>query len=69
MPGQIDREQLQRLISDRGAQVVEVLPEEEYRAAHIAGALHLPLKQFSPDLAHARLATDRPVVVYCSGAQ
>jgi rhodanese-related sulfurtransferase len=46
--------------------VVEVLPEEYYRAGHIPGAAHLP-----PDNMDRRAATvipDRqaPVVVYCA---
>jgi rhodanese-related sulfurtransferase len=51
-------------LRDRGAQVVEVLPEPEYRERHIAGAISLPLKELTRASA-ARLDPGRPVVVYC----
>ena len=49
---------------ERGAQLVEVLPYEEYQELHLPGAIHLPLKEL--DAQHAkRLDRERPVVVYC----
>ncbi|TMK38260.1 MAG: rhodanese-like domain-containing protein [Actinobacteria bacterium] len=47
-----------------GAQLVEVLPEDEYAEAHLPGAVNIPLKQLT---AHAagRLDREHPVVVYC----
>lgn len=51
----------------RGAQIADVLPSHEYRAAHIAGAVHLPLKRVLAQ-AGRLLAKDRPVVVYCRDA-
>jgi rhodanese-related sulfurtransferase len=51
-------------LRDRGAQVVEVLPEPEYREQHIAGAVSLPLKELTRATA-TRLDRGRPVVVYC----
>jgi rhodanese-related sulfurtransferase len=48
----------------RGAQLVEVLPHEEYQELHLPGAMSLPLKEL--DAHHAeRLDRKRPVVVYC----
>ena len=56
-------ERLQELI-DRGAQVVEVLPPDDYAPAHLPGAINLPLRQL--DKQHiAVLDHTRPVVVYC----
>jgi rhodanese-related sulfurtransferase len=55
--------ELQRLMSS-GAQVVDVLPEQEYLEAHIPGAIHIPLKQLSAETA-AQLDRERAVVVYC----
>ncbi len=56
-------ERLQELI-DRGAQVVEVLPADDYAPAHLPGAINLPLRQL--DEQHiAVLDHTRPVVVYC----
>jgi rhodanese-related sulfurtransferase len=64
MPTSIDRAELQRLVRDEQAQVVEVLPAEEFEEEHIPGAVSLPLKEM--DAANA-LALDpsRPVIVYC----
>ena len=56
-------EQAQELI-DGGAQLVEVLPEEEYREAHLPGAVNIPLKRLDAETA-AALDRQRPVVVYC----
>jgi len=50
-----------------GAQIVEVLPAFEYRTTHIAGAIHLPLARVIVDASN-RLASDRPIVVYCRDA-
>jgi rhodanese-related sulfurtransferase len=47
-------------------QLVEVLPEPEYRATHLPGARHLPLKRLDATLAHEVLDTDRPVIAYCN---
>jgi rhodanese-related sulfurtransferase len=51
-----------------GAQVVEVLPEPEYRWKHIAGALNLPLGRLDERTA-AVLDRSRPVVTYCHDLQ
>jgi rhodanese-related sulfurtransferase len=56
-------EQLQELI-DRGAQVVEVLPEDDYAPAHLPGATNLPLRQLDEHTVTV-LDRGRPVVVYC----
>jgi rhodanese-related sulfurtransferase len=51
-----------------GGQVVEVLPEPEYRWKHIAGAMSLPLQTLNRQSAEA-LDRARPVVVYCHDLQ
>jgi rhodanese-related sulfurtransferase len=56
-------EQLQELI-DTGAQVVEVLPADDYAPAHLPGAINLPLRELDEQHA-AVLDRTRPVVVYC----
>ena len=63
VPGAIDLNQLDRLLSD-GAQLVEALPEDEYGEGHLPGAVNLPLKQLTPERT-AVLDRGRPVVVYC----
>ena len=60
----IDRERTRQLI-DEGAQVVEVLEERQYRAAHLPGAVHLFARDFTRDRVEELLDRDRPVVVYC----
>jgi rhodanese-related sulfurtransferase len=62
MPTVINRDELQQL-TDHGAQLVEVLPAEEYEWAHLPGAVNLPLKKLD-DLAD-QLDRSRPVIVYC----
>jgi rhodanese-related sulfurtransferase len=49
---------------ERGAQLVEVLPHEEYQELHLPGAIHLPLKELDAQRAR-QLDRERPVVVYC----
>lgn len=51
-------------LADRGAQIVEVLPAEEYEEEHLAGAINIPLKELDERSA-GRLDRGRPVVVYC----
>ena len=59
----IDLPGLRRLLED-GAQLVEVLPREEYDEQHLPGAVSIPLKELTADSA-AGLDRSRPVVVYC----
>lgn len=54
---------VKRLIADR-AQLVEVLPREEYDEVHLPGAISLPLKQLDAESA-GRLDPSKDVVVYC----
>ena len=63
MPTEIGREGLRRLL-DAGAQLVEVLPREEYEEEHLPGAINLPLKELSRRTASV-LDPTRAVVVYC----
>ncbi len=63
MPTEIDRREVQRLLG-AGAQLVDVLPAEEYEAEHIPGPISIPLKELNRDTA-ATLDRDRPVIVYC----
>ena len=67
MPAEIGRDEVQRLLAE-GAQLVEVLPQEEYDEEHIAGAINIPLKQLKDD-APRRLDRTRPVIVYCNDFQ
>jgi rhodanese-related sulfurtransferase len=59
----IGLERLRALLAD-GAQLVEVLPAEDFAPAHLPGAVSLPLRELDADRA-AGLDRTRPVVVYC----
>ena len=67
MPKEASRDDVQRLLTE-GAQLVDVLPADEYAAEHLAGAINIPLKTLTRETA-ARLDPTRPVVVYCWDTQ
>ncbi len=67
MPQGIDRYQVQEMLAE-GAQLVEVLPEEDYESWHLPGAINIPLKEFD-QAAIAQLDKHRPVIVYCADTQ
>ena len=51
-----------------GAQLVEVLPKEEYEAEHLPRTIHIPLPQLDRQTTTA-LQPDQPVIVYCYDSQ
>jgi rhodanese-related sulfurtransferase len=53
-----------RGLLDRGAQLVEVLPREEYRELHLPRAINIPLKELDRRTT-SPLDRSRPVVAYC----
>lgn len=59
----IDREEVRRLVA-AGAQVVEVLPKDEYDEDHLPQAIHLSLRRIETD-ARTELDPARPIIVYC----
>jgi rhodanese-related sulfurtransferase len=63
MPTYIGREDVRRLVA-AGAQLVEVLPQEEFAEQHLPGAIHLPLRTIVAGVGTS-LDPGRPVVVYC----
>jgi phage shock protein E len=69
MVERIGRDRVQELVA-AGAQLVEVLPSEEYEDEHLPGAVSLPLRELDGDaVAAAGLDPGRPVVVYCYDTQ
>lgn len=68
MPESIMRDEVQRLLGEEQAQLVEVLPPAEYQDEHIAGAINIPLKTLDAQRT-AVLDGTRPVIVYCHDAQ
>jgi rhodanese-related sulfurtransferase len=63
MPQAIDRDAVRRL-ANQGAQLVEVLPANEYAEDHLPGAINLPLRRLEQQ-ATKILDRRRAVVVYC----
>jgi rhodanese-related sulfurtransferase len=63
MPQAIDRDGVRRL-ADQGAQLVEVLPANEYAEDHLPGAVNLPLRRLEQQATEV-LDRQRAVVVYC----
>jgi rhodanese-related sulfurtransferase len=59
----IDANRLRELLA-AGAQLVEVLPEAEYREEHLPDAINIPLKQLDATSAQ-QLDPARAVIVYC----
>lgn len=64
MPVRIDRDELQRLITEESGQLVEVLPAEDFEDEHLPGAVNIPLKTLD-GRSTAALDPSRPVIVYC----
>ncbi|OLC53157.1 MAG: hypothetical protein AUH85_14815 [Chloroflexi bacterium 13_1_40CM_4_68_4] len=64
MPRTVGRDEV-RALASAGAQIVDVLPAEDYEHEHIAGAISLPLKELTAERVRALLDPKRPVVVYC----
>jgi rhodanese-related sulfurtransferase len=68
MPVAVFRDDVRRLVGDERAQLVEVLPPEEYEDEHLPGAINIPLKELNRTTAE-RLKRDAPVIVYCHDYQ
>jgi rhodanese-related sulfurtransferase len=64
MAREVDREGVRRLM-EQGAQIVDVLPAQEYGEDHLPGAINLPLRKIEADASRV-LDPSRPIVVYCS---
>jgi len=59
----VTQDQVRELLAT-GAQLIEVLPREEYEQEHLSGAVNISLKQLTPETV-ATLDKTRPVIVYC----
>ena len=64
MPRDIHRSSEVQALVDAGAQLVEVLPREEYEEMHLPGAISIPLRDLD-DEAPQRLDASKVVIVYC----
>ena len=65
MPTQISRAEVQRLVAERHAQLVDALSPAEFDESHIVGAVNVPLTKL-PELAPQRLDLSRPIITYCN---
>jgi rhodanese-related sulfurtransferase len=64
MPTAIDRNEVQRLVRE-GAQLVDVLPREDYDELHLAGAISIPLRELD-ERTTSVLDGSAPVIAYCN---
>ena len=60
----IDRDEVARLRREERAQLVEVLPADEYEDEHLPGAINIPLKTLTAETA-GQVDPARPVIGYC----
>jgi rhodanese-related sulfurtransferase/DNA-binding HxlR family transcriptional regulator len=58
-------EELQRRLADRSIVLLDVRPEEEYRAGHVAGARSIPITELKARL--KELPMSKEIVAYCRG--
>ena len=56
------------MVQEEGAQLVDVLPREEYEEEHLPGAINIPLKELDREMI-ARLNREASVIVYCHDYQ
>jgi rhodanese-related sulfurtransferase len=64
--GDISREEILRRLNDPALTIVDVLPPESYEAAHIPGAINLPVADIEE---RARVLLPAPaaeIAVYCA---
>lgn len=62
---QVRRHELARRLAEGDVIVIDVRPDAEYAAGHIAGALSIPIERLARQLRH--LPADLDVVAYCRG--
>ncbi len=67
MPTEINRTEVRKLI-DSGAQLIEVLPAQEYETEHLPGAINIPPHEVDRLAPRLLPDLDAEIVVYCSGA-
>jgi rhodanese-related sulfurtransferase len=64
MPTIVDRDELQRLLREGDAQLVEVMPRTSFEGEHLPGAINIPLKELDRGSVSS-LDARKPVIVYC----
>jgi rhodanese-related sulfurtransferase/DNA-binding MarR family transcriptional regulator len=61
----VDKDVLLKRVREGSVTVLDVRPEEEYRAGHIPGAISIPLNEIERHLSD--LPRDQEIVAYCRG--
>jgi rhodanese-related sulfurtransferase/predicted transcriptional regulator len=61
----VDATELMERLSDESVVILDVRPEEEYRAGHIPGAVSVPVEKLEAYL--EKIPKNREVVAYCRG--
>ncbi len=62
---QVDMGELVRRLEAGDVTLLDVRPDDEYRAGHIPGAVSIPMEELDRRL--AEVPRDRPVIAYCRG--
>jgi len=65
MPSQVFSVPEVKQLLEQGAQLVDVLGDDEFARDHLPGAINIPLKRLDEKTA-AALDRQRPVLVYCN---
>lgn len=68
MPHDLEIDDVRDVLARDGAQLIEVLPSQEYEEEHLPGAINIPLKTLDENSV-AQLNRDAPVIVYCHDYQ
>jgi rhodanese-related sulfurtransferase len=63
----LDGREVVQLVREERAQLVEVLPREDYEVWHLRGAISVPLRELDEGACEV-LDPARPVIVYCNDA-
>lgn len=63
---EVSREELSALMREGSVTVLDVRPAEEFRSAHIPGAVSMPLAELAVRL--SEVAAESSIVAYCRGA-
>ena len=64
MAREVDLDGVRRLM-EQGAQIVDVLPAQEYGEDHLPGAINLPPRKIEAEASRV-LDPSRAIVVYCA---
>lgn len=62
---EISRDEIRRRLNDSSLTIVDVLPESSYVAAHIQGAINIPLEAIAGRARELLPDFDAEIAVYC----